>query len=101
VRSPLVLPELRRIPEFFNSPGQMFRLDPTFEPERSGREPSGTPPPDRQNSEKLAPFKKYNLVNLVVPSDVQHMSEAAMRSTGRRLTALGEHYRQLAERGRI
>jgi hypothetical protein len=101
VSPPLVLPELRRISEFFDGPGKTFPLDPSFEPERSGREPSGTPPPSRENSEKFALLQKYSRVNLVVPVDVRHMSDAAMRSTGCRLTALGEHYRQLAQRGRI
>jgi len=36
----------------------------------------------------------------VVP-DAEHMWHAAMGSKTVRLTALGEHYRRLAEKGRI
>jgi hypothetical protein len=100
VQPPISLAELQRITEFFPKPGQEFPLDPTFEPERQGCDAS-TPPPDPINTAKFAVLQKYSRVGLLVPVDAPHMWHAAMSSKACRLTALGEHYRRLVERGRI
>jgi len=50
---------------------------------------------------KFAVLQRYNRLNLVVPVDAPHMWHAAMGSKSCRLTALGEHYRRLVEKGRI
>jgi len=84
--------ELRRIIEFFPTPGFSFQLDPTFEPEMKGRDP-GMPNPDPENTRTFAILQRYNRLNLLVPEDVPHMWNAAMESKSCRLTALGEHYR--------
>lgn len=102
VHPPISLEELRRIVEFFPSPGYQFKLDPTFERERApGDEERGIPLPDSRNSEKFAVLQKYNRVNLLVPCDAPHMWHAAMWSKSCKLTVLGEHYRRLVARGRI
>lgn len=101
VQPPIVLADLQRITEFFPSPGFEFKLDPTFEPERQGTEPTTTLPPKPENTRKFAVLQKYNRVNLVVPVGAPHMWHAAMNSTACRLTVLGEHYRRLVERRRI
>lgn len=99
---PLVtLTELHRIKEFFPAPGFMFKLNPTFEPERQGWLRQTIPPPDPRNTTTFAILQKFNRVNLVVPVNAPHLWHAAMNSTGCKLTALGEHYRRLVERGRI
>lgn len=100
VQPPIALTELQRVTEFFPKPGQEFQLDPSFEPERQGTEPS-VPAPDPVNTAKFAILQKYNRVGLVVPVDAPHMWHAAMQGKTCRLTVLGEHYRRLVERGRI
>ncbi|EIM96563.1 peptidase (caspase-1 like protein) [Paraburkholderia hospita] len=100
VQAAIALGELQRITEFFPQSGETFPLDPTFEPERQGVDPT-VPPPDPVNTAKFAILQKYNRVGLVVPVDAPHMWHAAMGYKGCRLTVLGEHYRRLVERGRI
>jgi hypothetical protein len=100
VQPPISLQELRRITEFFPSPGFEYRLDPTYEPEFRGRG-HDDPDPDPINTEKFAILQKYNRVNLVVPVGAPHMWHAAMQSKSCKLTALGEHYRRLRTLKRI
>lgn len=102
VQPPLELTDLRRISEFFPAPGHHFQLDPTYEPERHeswAQDPQGVPAPILEHNEIFSVLQKYNRVGLIVPEDAPHMWHAAMESKTVRLTALGEHYRQLAERG--
>lgn len=100
VQPPISLAELHRITEFFPTPGYVFPLDPSFEPERSGSD-QHIPSPDPENTAKFATLQKYNRVNLVVPVDAPHMWHAAMTSKACKLTVLGEHYRRLVEKGRL
>ena len=104
VQPPLELSELRRISEFFPSSGFQLQLDPTFEPERHeswAKDPQGIPPPDPEHNAIFKVLQKYNRVGLAVPENAPHMYHAAMESKTVRLTALGEHYRQLAAKGLI
>lgn len=93
VAPPISLADLQRLTEFFPHPGDAVQLDPSFEPESEG--------PDPINTEKFAVLQRYNRVNLVVPMGAPHMYHAAMHNKSCKLTALGEHYRRLVERGRI
>ncbi len=93
VQPPLLLSDLQRISEFFPSPGYEFQLDPSDERE-------GTCP-DPDKTAIFAILQKYNRVNLLVPVGAPHCYHAAMESKALRLTALGEHYRQLVEKGLI
>lgn len=93
VQSPIALAELRRITEFFPTPGFEFALDPGYEPESAAPDPLKTP--------VFAVLQKYNRVNLVVPVDAPHMYHAAINSKACKLTVLGEHYRRLVERNLI
>lgn len=97
---PIPTEDLRRLTEFFPTPGFLFQLDPTFEPEMKGRD-QGMPPPDPENIRKFAILQKYNRLNLLVSDGAPHMWNAAMESEACRLTALGEHYRRLVEKNRI
>jgi hypothetical protein len=101
VRPPLDLADLQRITEFFPEPGFQFQLDPTFEPERPDHPLLGVPNPDPDRTQIFAILQKYNRVNLLVPEGAAHMWHAAMHSKTVRLTALGEHYRQLVQHGLI
>lgn len=99
VQPNLDLAELRKISEFFPTPGHQFQLDPTYEPERHeswATDPQGIPGPDPEHNAIFRILQKYNRVGLVVPEDAPHMWHAAMESKTLRLTALGEHYRRLA-----
>lgn len=100
VRPQLELSELQRITEFFPKPGFEYELDPSYEPRDEGRTPE-MPPADPKNNEVFAILQKFNRVNLVVPAGTTHMWNAAMESKSCMLTALGEHYRRLGERGRL
>jgi caspase domain-containing protein len=100
VQPPIALDDLRRLVEFFPTPGFEFALDPSFEPELTGR-PPGAPGPNPTNVAKFAVLQRFNRVNLLVPVGAPHMWHAAMESKPCKLTVLGEHYRRLVERGRI
>lgn len=102
VQAPIELTTLKRIPEFFPEPGYVFQLDPTFEPEATGR-PEGAPPPNPANTSRFEVLQQYNRVNLVVPTGASkpNMWNAAIESKACRLTVLGEHYRRLVISKRI
>ena len=100
VEPPISPKNLRRIAMFFPTPGFEFQLDPTFEPEMKGRDP-GMPDPNPENTDVFAILQQYNRLNLLVPNNAPHMWNAAMGSKSCKLTALGEHYRRLVERGRL
>lgn len=89
---------LRRLPEYFPSPSHVFKLDPSFEPDR-GEEAANlkdvevVPEHVRKYRELQSCFQN----GLVLPVDQPFMWHAAVNSTGCRLTATGAHYRRLAE----
>lgn len=100
----LELAELRRISEFFPSAGYQLQLEPSYEPERHESwlaDPQGIPAPHPAHTAVFQVLQKYNRVGLLVPEGAPHMWHAAMESKTVRLTALGEHYRRLAEKDRI
>lgn len=56
------------------------------------------------NDDNAKIFKELQMCNrhgLIAPVDAEHMYYAAINSTGCKLTALGAHYRKLAEENRI
>ena len=77
-----------------------FGKSTTFEPEMKGRD-EGMPEPIEENTKIFAILQKYNRLGLLVPIDAPHMWNAAMENKSCKLTALGEHYRKLASKGRI
>lgn len=93
VQPPLPLADLRRIAEFFPTPGHDFQLDPGYEPEHPDADPTKTP--------IFTILQKYNRVNLAVPVGAPHPYHAAVESKTMKLTALGEHYRRLVAEGLI
>ena len=99
--NPLIsLKDLRKITTFFPNLGYEYMLDPTYEPEIKGRD-AGMPDPIKENTEIFTILQKYNRLGLLDPIDVPHMWNAAMENKTCKLTALGEHYRRLVEKGRI
>jgi Caspase domain len=91
---PLVpLEALRRLTEWFPTPGYDYPLDPTYEP---------TANKERHPNETIfAGLQKFRACRLVDPIGVEHMYYAAINSTGCRLTPLGKHYWSLVKAGRI
>ncbi len=100
---PIPLADLRALVTHFPTPDYDFRLDPSFEPERSveQRDDPSIPSPDPANNVVFATLQRYVRVALVRPVDAPHMWHAAMESKTVRLTALGEHYRRLAAKNLI
>lgn len=100
---PLVSREvLRRLPLYFPTDNFVYRLDPSYEPDRG------------EEAEKLVgvavveehvaiyrDLQRCNRYGLVVPVEAEHMWHAAVFSGGCRLTATGAHYRRLAETKKI
>lgn len=94
---PILLEELLQLATLFPEPGFSFKLDPSFEPERSQeqREDPSVPPPDPAKNVIFKVLQNYVRVNLVRPVGAAHMWHAAMESKSCELTVLGEHYRRL------
>lgn len=90
---------LRKLPLYFNDPSEEHQLDPSYEPERNGNEPEGTPPPDPDKNIIFADLQKLVAASLVVPVGEKHMWHAAMHSKSCRLTAVGAQYWRMAKRG--
>lgn len=93
---------LRRLPTYFKHPTDHFKLDPSFEPDRENIPAALRDIP--VNPENIRVFKELQLCNrhgLIIPVDAEHMYYAAINSTACKLTALGAHYRKLAEMSRI
>jgi hypothetical protein len=89
---------LRRLPDLFPDEAAEFKLDPSYEPARDNV------PLDimaiEPIEEHVAVFKGLQACNrngLVVPVGTEHMYYAAIESKSCRLTAIGAHYRKLAE----
>lgn len=93
---------LRKLPEYFPNASDIFKLDPSFEPDRQNvPEQFKHIPVDEDNARVFKELQKCNRYGLIVPVDAEHMYYAAINSTGCKLTGLGAHYRKLAEMKRI
>ena len=93
---------LRRLPEYFPDAAYVFPLDPSYEPDRENVPDEFKHLP--VNEEHTRIFKELQMCNrhgLIAPIDAEHMYYAAIQSTGCKLTALGAHFRMLAELKRI
>ena len=75
-----------------------LRLDPGYEPERSGEEPESVPPPDPRKTADFSVLQALVKVNLVRPVNAPHMWHAAMGSKACELTVLGQHYWNLVNK---
>jgi len=98
---PIPIADLQAIATHFPVAGYNFKLDPSYEPERSEeqRKDSTIPPPDPKKTAVFAVLQRYVKVNLVRPVGAPHMWHAAMQSKSCELTVLGEHYRKLVANG--
>lgn len=100
---PITLADLQALTNYFPTPDFDFRLDPSFEPERSKeqREDPAIPLPDPVKTATFSVLQKYVKVNLVRPVDAPHMWHAAIQSKSCQLTVLGQHYWNLVEKALI
>jgi hypothetical protein len=93
---------LRRLPDYFPDPTFEFQLDPSFEPDRNHvSDAIKAIPVDDANARVFLELQACNRQGLIVPVGADNMFDAAIGSKACRLTALGAHYRRLAEAKRI
>lgn len=93
---------LRKLPVYFPDPTSVFALDPSFEPDRQNvPDEFKHLPVNAMNTSIFKELQACNRYGLVMPVGGEHMYYAAMNSTGCKLTAVGAHYRKLAEMKRI
>jgi len=93
---------LRRLPVYFPKAAHVFKLDPSFEPDR-GEEANSLShiAIDDDNVRIYRELQNCNRYGLVVPTEHEHMWHSAVFSGGCKLTATGAHYRRLAEKKQI
>jgi len=93
---------LRRLPQYFPTASHVFKLDPSFEPNR-GEEAQNLAdiPVDDDNVRIYRELQKCHQHGLVTPTEHEFMWHTAVYSGGVRLTATGAHYRSLAEKKKI
>lgn len=93
---------LRRLSKYFPTPSHIFKLDPTFEPDR-GEEAENLSdiPVDEDKVFIYRELQQCNRHGLVIPTEHDHMWHSAVYSGGCRLTATGAHYRRLSESNKI
>lgn len=95
---PIGINELRRITEFFNTPGDDFALDPTYEPDKHEADMKEV---NVEHEVIFSILQKYVKLNLVRPVGEEHMYYAAINHKSCKLTAQGQHYWNLVKKGNI
>lgn len=96
--APIELSKLQQLTTLFEERSMSLRLDPGYEPERSGEEPESVPPPDPRKTADFSVLQALVKVNLVRPVNAPHMWHAAMGSKACELTVLGQHYWNLVNK---
>ena len=94
----IVIGELRRIIEFFNTPYDEYSLDPTYEPDKHEADIKEV---NAEHEEIFSILQRYVKLNLVVPVNAEHMYFAAINHKSCKLTAQGQHYWNLVNKGNI
>lgn len=95
---PIMINELRKITEIFENPYEEYMLDPTYEPNKELLEDKTV---NKEHEKIFALLQKYVKLSLVVPVGEEHMYYAAVHSKSCKLTALGQHYWNLVNKGTI
>lgn len=97
------LDTLRKITEYFPTPQNEFKLDPSYEDTNTKdvKHVVVVPYAKPENVAVLKNLQKFQSVGLVVPINSEYMYFAAMESKSCRLTALGYHYWRLVKDKRI
>jgi hypothetical protein len=92
---------LRRLPTYFPDRASIYALDPSYEEDRRNARELDHIPVDADHVRIFKELQRCNRHGLVIPVDAEHMYYAAIESKGCKLTALGAHYRTLAEMKRL
>lgn len=93
ISPPVPLEILRKLKEYFESPTNEYKLDPSYEfTDDSAIE---------EHVEIFKNLQEFESVGLVVPVGEEHMYFAAMNSKSCRLTALGYQYWRLVKENKI
>lgn len=93
------LATLRKLAQYFESPSDEFKLNPSFEftndplIEHKYEEPYAI----QENTNKFKELQALESVGLIEPVGTEHMYFAAMESKSCKLTSLGLHYWRLAK----
>ncbi len=95
---PIEIGELLRIIEFFITPYDEYALDPTYEPDKHEADIKDV---NLEHEEIFSVLQKYVKLNLVIPVGAEHMYYAAINHKSCKLTAQGQHYWNLANKGNI
>ncbi len=95
---PIQISELRRITEFFSSPYEEYKLDPTYEPDKHEADVKDI---NKEHEAIFSILQRYVKLNLVVPVDAEHMYYAAINHKSCKLTAQGQHYWNLVKKNTI
>lgn len=85
--------KLRKLTEYFESPIDEFRLDPSFEPEAK--------PSNEEHEQMFSILQQFRAARLLRPVGVPHMYHAAMQSKSCELTPLGQFYWHRVKNGKI
>lgn len=97
-KPPIHITELRRITEFFITPYDEYKLDPTYEPDKHE---ANIKEVNKEHEIIFAILQKYVKLNLVVPVDEEHMYYAAINYKSCKLTAQGQYYWSLVKNNAI
>jgi len=87
------LETMRKITQYFSTPGSEHQLDPSYEDTESCA--------NKDNIKIFKDLQKYQSVGLVVPVDAEFMYFAAIESKSCRLTALGYQYWRLVNERKL
>ena len=83
---PIPIAELRRITEFFSTPYDEYKLDPTYEPDKHEADIKEI---NKEHETIFSILQRYVKLNLVVPVGEEHMYYAAIHHKSCKLTAQG------------
>lgn len=95
---PISIVELRKITEFFTTPYDEYKLDPTYEPDKHEADIKEI---NKVHENIFSILQKYVKLNLVVPVGEEHMYYAAIHHKSCKLTAQGQHYWNLVKKNAI
>ena len=95
---PIGINELRKICDYFKSPSEEYKLDPTYEP---NKHEADTKEVNKEHEQIFRTLQAFVKLNLVVPVGEEHMYYAAINRKACKLTAQGQHYWKLVKTERI
>ncbi len=91
---------LRLLPEYFQTSDHVYELDPSYEPDKHDAGPEFQTH-NLEHEMIFKHFQKYRDAHLLVPVGEEHLYYAAIHGEACKLTALGQFYWNLANRGKI